>query len=51
MVPMWLSDYGFDTNNCHEEEMGVGENSRKNTGKDSYLLLETIEKIFQETKK
>ena len=26
---MWLSEYGFDTNNCHEEELRVGENSRE----------------------
>ena len=26
---MWLSDYGFDTANCHDEELRVGANSRE----------------------
>ena len=26
---MWLADYGFDTADCHDEELRVGENSRE----------------------
>ena len=26
---MWLADYGFDTANCHDKELRVGENSRE----------------------
>ena len=28
-LPMWLSDYGFDKEECHEVDLRVGENCRE----------------------